>query len=140
MNKFLFALVICCFPVSMSAQPMMDDPNLTISEVVSGLSFPTAMAFIGPDDILVLQKMDGKVMRVTNGTLQANPVLDVDVDPRSFGGLVGITLHPDFQNNNYVYLFYTGARPAMMRSALRSQTVSIAIPGIARPARSSTRR
>jgi glucose/arabinose dehydrogenase len=64
------------------------------------------MAFIGPDDILILQKNDGKVMRVMNGVLQAAPVLDVDVDPRSFGGLLGIAVHPKFQTNKYVYLRY----------------------------------
>lgn len=46
-------------------------------------------------------------MRVAGGVLNPAPVLDVDVDPRSFGGLLSIVVHPNFQNNQYVYIFYT---------------------------------
>ena len=61
------------------AVPSVIDPNFKVETVVSGLSLPTTMDFLGPDDILVLQKDDGKVMRVLNGVLQAEPVLDVPV-------------------------------------------------------------
>jgi glucose/arabinose dehydrogenase len=107
MMKLWLALVTCLVnSISAFAQPMLNDPNLTVSLVASGLDMPTQMVFIGSDDILVLQKNDGKVMRITNGVLQPTPVLDVDVDPRSFGGLLGIALHPNFQTNKYVYLRY----------------------------------
>ena len=62
------------------------------------------MAFIGPDDILVLQKNDGKVRRVTGGVLQSGQVLDVAVDASSERGLLGIALHPDFPSTPLVYL------------------------------------
>src|SRR5262245_66322648 len=65
--------------VSMAAAQTVTDPRLTVREVVSGLSQPTAMAFIGPGDILVLQKGDGRVRRVINGVLQPEQVLDVAV-------------------------------------------------------------
>ncbi len=63
------------------------------------------MAFIGDNDILVLQKNDGKVMRVLNGV--ASEVLDVNVDPAAGHGLLGIALHPDFPNTPSVYLYFT---------------------------------
>ena len=108
MRKLCYALVALCInAVSAYAQPTILDPNLTVSLVADTLDIPSSMAFIGVDDILVLQKNDGKVRRVLNGALLANPVLDVDVDPRSFGGLLGIAIHPNFQTNKYVYLFYT---------------------------------
>jgi aldose sugar dehydrogenase len=65
------------------------------------------MAFIGPGDILVLQKADGRVLRVINGVLQAGQVLDVAVDSSSERGLLGIALHPDFPATPFVYLYYT---------------------------------
>lgn len=34
----------------------VSDSNLHVEEVVSGLEFPTTMAFLGPNDILVLEK------------------------------------------------------------------------------------
>src|SRR4030095_871864 len=65
------------------------------------------MAFIGPGDILVLQKSDGRVRRVINGVLQPDQVLDVSVDNASERGLLGIALHPNFPVTPFVYLYYT---------------------------------
>jgi aldose sugar dehydrogenase len=90
----------------------LNDPKLHIREIVSGLSQPTAMAFIGPGDILVLQKADGRVRRVINGVLQSGEVLDVAVDNASERGLLGIALHPDFPITPFVYLYYTESSTA----------------------------
>ena len=89
-----------------SAQTVTD-PALQVTEVVGGLSQPTAMAFIGPGDILVLQKSDGRVRRVINGMLQPGQVLDVAVDSASERGLLGIAIHPNFPTSPFVYLYYT---------------------------------
>jgi len=91
----------------MAAAQTVTDPRLRVSEVVSGLSQPTAMAFIGPGDILVLQKGDGRVRRVINGVLQPEQVLDVSVDNSSERGLLGIALHSGFPATPFVYLYYT---------------------------------
>jgi len=83
------------------------DPNLRVAEVASGLSFPTTMAFIGVDDILVLQKEDGRVRRVINGVVQAGEVLDVAVASSVENGLLGIAIHPNFPTTPWIYLSYT---------------------------------
>ena len=83
------------------------DPTLRLSEVASGLSQPTAMAFIGAGDILVLQKNDGRVRRVINGTVQSAAVLDLTVENDSERGLLGIAVHPNFNSNKFVYLYFT---------------------------------
>ena len=33
------------------------DPNLKIELVAAGLNFPTTMAFLGPDDFLILENL-----------------------------------------------------------------------------------
>jgi aldose sugar dehydrogenase len=88
------------------AGPTMLDPNLTVRTVVSGLTTPTSIAFLGPSDMLVLEKNTGKVLRVTNGVVQGT-VLDLGVNFASERGLLGIALHPDFPTNPGVYLFWT---------------------------------
>ena len=89
-----------------AASPVMLDDNLTVSTVIAGLDQPTSMAFIGPNDFLVLEKATGKVQRITNGILQSTP-LDLAVNNASERGLLGIALHPKFAQNGFVYLYWT---------------------------------
>jgi uncharacterized repeat protein (TIGR01451 family) len=86
--------------------PSMLDPNLSVKTVVTGLSQPTSMAFIGNNDFFVLEKNTGKVQRVTNGAVQST-VLDLAVNSASERGMLGIALHPNFLLNGFVYLYWT---------------------------------
>src|SRR5215831_13318581 len=92
---------------SPSSGPAMTDPNLSVKTVVSGLSQPTSMAFIGNNDFLIFEKNTGKVQRVTNGVIQNPPALDLAVNSASERGGLGIALHPNFAFNGYVYLYWT---------------------------------
>jgi len=88
----------------------LSDPALSAQVVAEGLIAPTGMAFIASDDILVIQQLDGTVMRVTGGVVQPSPVLDLPVDCALLDrGLLGIALDPDFANNGFVYLNYVVA-------------------------------
>lgn len=58
---------------SASIEPQTSDPQLKIETVAEGLDHPTSMAFLGPNDILVLEKNNGKVPRVVNNTLLPSP-------------------------------------------------------------------
>ena len=89
-----------------AAQPTLVDPNLGVRTVASGLTTPSTIAFIGPNDFLVLEKNTGEVKRVTNGVVQGT-VLDLSVNFGSERGLLGIALHPGFPMNPGVYLFWT---------------------------------
>jgi aldose sugar dehydrogenase len=90
--------------------PTLTDTNLTVRPVVTGLSFPTSFAFLGPNDILVLAKNSGQVLRVVNGAV-TQTVLDLAVNNSSERGLLGIALDPDFANNHFVYLYWTCRAP-----------------------------
>jgi aldose sugar dehydrogenase len=84
--------------VGAQSGPAVVDPNLGVRTVVSGLVTPSTMAFLGPNDFLVLEKATGAVQ----GT-----VLDLSVNNASERGLLGIALHPDFPNDPGVYLYWT---------------------------------
>jgi glucose/arabinose dehydrogenase len=88
------------------AAPTMLHPNLAVRTVVTGLTEPTTMAFIGWNDFLVLEKSTGKVQRVVKGAVQST-VLDLAVNFGSERGLLGIALHPDFPRDPAVYLYWT---------------------------------
>ena len=86
--------------------PSMVDPNLAVRTVVSGLVTPTSLAFVGANDMLVLEKTTGRVQHVVNGTVQGT-ALDLAVNSGSERGLLGIALHPRFPINPGVYLYWT---------------------------------
>ena len=92
--------------VPAATTPTMLDSNLMVSTVVSGLSQPTSMAFIGSNDFFVLEKDTGRVRRVVNGAVQST-VLDLAVNSASERGLLGVALDPYFKLNRLVYLFWT---------------------------------
>jgi aldose sugar dehydrogenase len=95
-----------------------NNPSLKVEEVLDGLDFPTSMAFLGPEDILVLEKNDGTVRRILNGVLLEEPLLNVNVANEGERGMLGIAIaekdtsigEDDNDNNNhvtYVFLYYT---------------------------------
>jgi glucose/arabinose dehydrogenase len=97
---------------------ILSDPKLKIELVTSGLDFPTTMAFLGPDDFLILEKA-GTVKRVTNGVILDKPLLQVDVSVKDERGLLGIATSEkknladgngtSIKNNNIshnVFLYY----------------------------------
>jgi aldose sugar dehydrogenase len=90
-----------------------NNPDLKVVEVSDGLDFPTSMAFLGPEDILVLEKNDGTVRRVLNGGLLEEPLLNVNVANEGERGMLGIavaekeTSVEEVDHVTYVFLYYT---------------------------------
>jgi aldose sugar dehydrogenase len=90
--------------------PKLRDRNLAVRPAASGLITPISLAFLGPGDMLVLEKNTGKVQRIVNGTLHST-VLDLAVNSASERGLLGIALHPKFPANPGVYLYWSCVAP-----------------------------
>jgi glucose/arabinose dehydrogenase len=86
--------------------PQLLDANLELRTAASGLVTPTSLAFLGPNDMLVVEKNTGRVQRLANGVVTST-VLDLAVNFASERGLLGIALHPNFPTNPGVYLFWT---------------------------------
>jgi glucose/arabinose dehydrogenase len=89
-----------------AAGPTMLHPRLGVRPVVEGLVTPSSLAFLGPDDMLVVEKNTGQVKRVTGGAV-TDAVLDLSVNFASERGLLGIALHPDFPSDPGVYLYWS---------------------------------
>ncbi|HZL23951.1 MAG TPA: PQQ-dependent sugar dehydrogenase, partial [Nitrososphaeraceae archaeon] len=77
----------------------LSDPTLKIELVASGLDFPTTMAFLGPDDFLILEKNTGNVKRFVNGTLVEKPLLHVVSSIKDERGLLGIAISEKDKND-----------------------------------------
>jgi glucose/arabinose dehydrogenase len=90
------------------AQPTIaKDPNLKVELVAQGLRSPTSMAFLGPNDILVLEKESGTVQRIVNGKMLPQPLLQVPVSTTSERGMLGIAIAKHNNGPTYVFLYYT---------------------------------
>jgi glucose/arabinose dehydrogenase len=97
-------------PSAQAPLPSVTDSNLIVRQVIGGLEQPTSMAFLAPNEFLVLEKASGRVKHVINGAL-AQIVLDLAVNNSSERGLLGIALHPQFSTNRLVYLYWTCTAP-----------------------------
>jgi hypothetical protein len=68
------------------------------------------MAFLGDDDILVLE-LNGTVRRILDNVLQPDPLLDVNVSKiTGERGLLGISVSKDNSGHTYLFLYYTESR------------------------------
>jgi aldose sugar dehydrogenase len=105
------AVIALALPARAAAAPEVLDPNLAVRTAASGLDTPTTIAFLGPNDMLVLEKQTGRVQRVVNGVVTGT-ALDLAVNNASERGLLGIALHPSFPVNPGVYLYWSCTAPA----------------------------
>jgi glucose/arabinose dehydrogenase len=75
--------------------------------VVTGLEVPWDIAFLpGGTDWLVTER-PGRLRLVRQNSLMTAPVMTVDTVSGSEGGLLGIALDPQFQQNSYFYVYLT---------------------------------
>ena len=130
----VFVIVLLFLPISFnhakaSTEPLskmaafrtgliINDSNLKAEVVARGLKVPSNMAFLGPNDIVVNEKLNGTVQRIIDGKIQPQPILDVSVASQSERGMLGIAVaKPSINNNNsnnnnpspttYVFVSYT---------------------------------
>jgi glucose/arabinose dehydrogenase len=84
--------------------------DYTWQEIVSGLQRPVDLKADGSGRLFVIEK-NGRIRIIQNGDLSPNPFLDITdrVDDRSNEmGLIGLAFHPQFAQNGYFYVNYTG--------------------------------
>jgi aldose sugar dehydrogenase len=112
---FLFLLLLSptlfCSASYGSEGPSLSSKKLVAEKVVGGLETPTGIAFIGENDILAVEKNSGKVLRILNGDVLPEPLIDVNVANEVERGLLGISVANNSANSKlYVFLFYTEAQ------------------------------
>jgi glucose/arabinose dehydrogenase len=138
MKKYLaFSLIIISLVIIVQnnllyAQPSLRDPNLKVESFVSGISFPTSMLFLNANNILVLEK-DGNVRLVSNGMLQAQPLVSLTVDTKNERGLLGaekvgesVFLYATVKDGEVINRIY---KYTLAGAELRNEEVFMDLPG-----------
>jgi aldose sugar dehydrogenase len=115
-------------PKPVEGLPTINDNKLKVEMVFEGLHFPTSMEFLGPDDVLVTEKNNGTVQRLTNWKMQQDPVLDVNVATRAERGMLGIAIaknneseNINGQNNKNVFVYFTRSSEAKDTSGVKGE-------------------
>ncbi len=85
---------------SSAASPVVEDP---VQVIADHLAVPWDIAFLPSGDVLVTERT-GKLTRI--GSDRKSYTIE-GVRHVGEGGLLGITLHPDFEDNHHLYLYLT---------------------------------
>ena len=89
-----------------------EDHSYRVVTVVEGLEFPWSLAFLPGGDMLVTER-PGRLRVVRDGQLDPTPIAGVpEVWARGQGGLMDVVLHPDFDQNRWVYLTFSKPGPS----------------------------
>ena len=106
----LVTLVWHCSVSYGSVEPIISNEKLVAERVAGGLENPTTFAFVDANDVLVLEKNKGTVLRIRDGEVLSEPLLDVNVANQVERGMLGIAVSENLpENKTYVFLYYTEA-------------------------------
>ena len=110
-NRYFLYLFTLMFATYVQAEEVFKaaDVNFKIETIAKKLDHPWGMAFL-PDGNILITERTGQLRLVENGKLNSKPVTGLpDIAVIGQGGLLDITLHPDFKNNHLIFLSYAAA-------------------------------
>ena len=98
---------------SSSDSPVLSDRNVAVASntrtttITEGLERPWGMAWL-PDGSILITERPGRLRIVRNGELDLEPIAGVpEVFAVNHGGLMDVSLHPNFESNRLVYFTYS---------------------------------
>ncbi len=89
--------------------PSLSDHNLKIETVATGFDFPTGINFLSNNDIILLEKNTGNVLRIINGNV-TKVIVHLNVSIEDERGLLGIAISRNEKANQhdpFVFLYFT---------------------------------
>ncbi len=107
------ALAVAVASVALVPAPAGALPNGTrVRAYKGGLSFPVDMAWLpGSKTIFFTEKDTGKVRIIKKRSLLTRACVNLNVASEGEQGALGITLHPKFRRNHWLYVYFTNSSP-----------------------------
>lgn len=139
-NKLMLMLGMLLFPALLACQDNAAEEVITepaqrveveLEKVVSGIEIGWGMAWLPNGDMLVTEK-SGELLIVRNGEILDETIsgLPQDLVVQGQGGFLDVELHPDYENNGWIYFSYAsnsgsgdGANTAIMRARLENNAL-----------------
>ena len=102
----ILVLAFFLFPHFLNAQITIGSTEVDTQSVATNLDTPWEILW-GPDDHIWLTERYGRVSRLNPETGELQTLITIDeVYETGESGLLGMALHPNFQDSSYVYLVY----------------------------------
>ncbi len=107
---------------------LVDNNSYTTELVVDGIDIPWGLDFL-PDESMLVTEKSGTLYHIVNGKKTAIKNVPA-VYNRGQGGLLDIKVHPDFKNNNFIFITYAseegegkGGNTALIRAELKNNAL-----------------
>lgn len=83
--------------------------DFKLVKITDGLERPWSLAFLPDGNLLVTERV-GRLRIIKQGKLDPKPIsgLPKNIYPAGQGGLLDVVLHPNFANNQLIYISYAG--------------------------------
>ena len=104
MKEILFVIFIFSSIPFVFAQEY-PDLGVKVETVAENLDIPWSIVW-DPDGTIFFTERNGNVRIIKDGIVLEKPILSLDVGGFE-GGLLGMTMDPNYSENHYVYLYYT---------------------------------
>jgi len=103
----IFAVLIWVSPSNPPPipEPITEYSNESVQILATNLEKPWAIDFA--DDKIFVTEKAGLVRVIESGVLLDDPLATLRVANVFGGGLLGIAVHPAFDNNHFIYVYYT---------------------------------
>ncbi len=102
--------------------------NYTTEVIVSDLNIPWSMVLL-PDGSMLITEKTGEIIHFKNG-VKTNVEGVPEIYLRGQGGLMDLELHPNYENNGWIYISYAssegegdGGNTAILRAKLSNNTL-----------------
>ncbi|MEX2478431.1 MAG: PQQ-dependent sugar dehydrogenase [Gracilimonas sp.] len=124
-------IMVGCNGEAEEAQSQPADISVEAEKVVSGTGIGWGIAFLPDGDMLVTEKA-GTLYRVRDGEIAAEikDGIPSDLDVNGQGGFLDIELHPNYEENGWIYFSYSssagegeGSNTAIMRAQLENDAL-----------------
>ena len=105
MRNYVFYYIIFIFILTLDLRS--EEDNFKYEMVVSDLEIPWSFTFL-PDNSILINERKGEIIHFDNGKKTKIKNLPEIISVNQ-GGLMDIELHPEFENNGWIYISYSSS-------------------------------
>ncbi|MFW6273664.1 MAG: PQQ-dependent sugar dehydrogenase, partial [Halanaerobium sp.] len=95
------------FPQNVEDEFNLEPSDIEVESWLENLNVPWEIVFLPESSRALITERGGRILQVEDGELQGESYLELDINSRGEGGLMGMAHHPDFPEEPYIYIMYT---------------------------------